>query len=32
MIVAPGEHQIEVSYHDSLGNELQAETLFSLKQ
>jgi hypothetical protein len=32
MIVAPGEHEIEVSYHDRLGNELKAEVLFSLKQ
>ena len=32
MIVAPGEHQIEVSYYDRLGNELKAETLFNLKQ
>ncbi|MBU6154532.1 MAG: hypothetical protein KGP28_09550 [Bdellovibrionales bacterium] len=32
MIIAPGEHRIEVSYHDRLGNELKADTLFTLKQ
>jgi hypothetical protein len=30
--IFPGEHQIEVSYHDSLGNELKAETTFNLNQ
>ena len=31
-IIFPGKHQVEVSYHDSLGNELTAEASFSLNQ
>ena len=30
--ILPGKHQVEVSYHDRLGNELKAETSFSLNQ